>query len=130
MISLENIAKNIIAPLLEKGTILKVGKCDPTKEKVVMLKEHQKHLSHDTFESSDKIYDIKHLRLTVHWNLDYSETEKAANELHRKIKEVNDLPIDDNINVLFITMDDKQSIENPKRDDIFERYIDFVIYYI
>ncbi len=130
MISLENIAKNIIAPLLEKETILKVGKYDPTQEKVVMLKEHQNHLSHDTFESSDKIYDIKHLRLTIHWNFDYSETERAANELYRKIKEVNDLPIDENINVLFITMDDKQSIENPKRDDIFERYIDFVIYYI
>ena len=129
MISLENIAKNIIAPFLEKGTTLKVGKFDPAKEQVVMLKDHQNQMSHDTLQCSAKIYDVKHLRLTVHWNLDYSETERAANELYKKIKGVNDMKIDDDINILFITMDDKQSIENPRREDIFERFIDFVVYY-
>lgn len=129
MISLENIATNIIAPFLEKGTTLKVGKFDPEKEQVVMLKDHQHQMSHDTLQCSAKIYDVKHLRLTVHWNLDYSETEKAANELYTKIKNVNNKKIDDDINILFITMDDKQSIENPRREDIFERFIDFVVYY-
>ena len=129
MISLENIAINIILPLLEPGTILKVGKFDPTKEKVVMLEDHNNQISHNVYKDSEKLYDVKHLRITVHWDVDYSNTEKAANQLYEKIKTVKNIKIDDDINILFITMDEEQSIENNRSGDIFERYIDFLIYY-
>ena len=129
MISLENIATNIIVPFLEEGTILKVGKFDPAKENVVMIKDHQHQISNNVYACSLKLYDNKHIRLTVHWNCDYSDTEKAANDLYEKIKNVKNLVIDDDIKILFITMDNEQSMENLRSGDIFERYIDFLIYY-
>lgn len=129
LISLEEIARNLIEPAIPEGAILKIGKFDSTKENVIMLTDHKKQLLHNVHKSSKKLYDVRHLEILVHWDCDYSNTEAVADSIYQKIKDVKELQINDEHKILFCTMDHEASVSNPRSSDIFERTIDFVIYY-
>lgn len=128
MISLEELTRNILIPTFPADAKVKIGKRDQTNEKIIVVKEHDRQEVHNTCGKSRSVYDMKHIRLTVRWTVDYSQTEYAANQIYKKIEKIKN-QVSDNFKVLFITMDDEQSKPNRKQDDILERFIDFVVYY-
>ena len=126
--NLENIALSLIYPILQDGTKIKIGKFDNTKEKIVLLKDHERQINHNVYNDSKKVYEQKHLQLIIRWNDSYSDTEEASEEIYNKLKNIKNFIIDDT-EIIFIKMDNESSKANQRSEEIFERYIDFVIYY-
>lgn len=128
MISLEELTKNILIPVFPDYATVKIGKFDPTMEQVIMVRDHDRQISHNVYTTSRSLYDIKHIRILVHWNCDYADTEYVSNSIYEKIKNIKDTQ-SDNFKILFFTMDTEQSVANPRSGDIFERYIDCLVFY-
>lgn len=128
MISLEELTRNILIPTFPKNAEVRIGKRDQTNEKIIVVKEHDRQTVHNTCGNSRSVYDEKHIRIIVRWDIDYALTENVANQIYRNIKKIRNQE-SDNFKVLFIIMDNEQSIPNRKEDDVLERFIDFVVYY-
>lgn len=128
MIRLEELVNNILLPTFPEDATVKIGKRDQINEKVIVVKDHDRQVVHNVYTSSRSLYDVKHIRITVRWSCDYSDTEYIANSIYEKIKRIKEKQ-SDNFKVLFFTMDNEQSVANPRSDDILERVIDCFIYY-
>ncbi len=127
MILLEEIAEEIIRPILPKDSVLSI-KAMNTGEKSICLDAHNEQEDYGIISDINTIKH-RHINLVINWTDDYSETESVANMIYKKISKIEDIQYNDFF-VKFIVMDDISPVDNKRnKEEIFSKIIDFEIFY-
>lgn len=127
MMLLQDIAEEVIRPLLPKGTKLSTNVINDN-EKTVCLYNHKRQNPINTYSDTNKILN-RHLSLTINWTDSYSETEKISNDIYTAISELTDKDYK-TFHIKFVAMDTNMPIDDKRRGlEVYSKTIDFEIYY-
>lgn len=127
MILLQEIADEIIKPILPKGSSLSTNTINEG-EKAVCLNIHREQEDYGIISDINTIKH-KHISLQINWTEYHHETERVANSIYKAISKIENVQYT-NFFVKFIVMDDNAPVENRRnKEEVFSKIIDFEIFY-
>ena len=106
-----------------------IGKLDRKPERAIGVYQRKTPAAPVTAIGQPSSYEVKPISVLIHWNKNADTTEKAAYELYKKLSAVNSLILNDTP-VRFIVLLQSEPVDVGTDDSgIFERVIEFDIYY-